>query len=83
MARSGRGPADAAKGLGLAGATRQEVERIVDEVVGESRDLIASRGEGAIAPLMGKAMERLRGRADGKLVNEIVRERVKRERERK
>ena len=83
MARSGRGPADAAKGLGLAGATRQEVERIVDEIVAESRDLVASRGEGAIAPLMGKAMERLRGRADGKLVNEIVRERVKRERERK
>ena len=83
MARSGRGPADAAKGLGLAGATRQVVERIVDEIVAESRDLIASRGEGAIAPLMGKAMERLRGRADGKLVNEIVRERVKRERERK
>jgi len=81
MARSGRRAGDAAKELGLAGATRDEVRRVVDEVVTANADLIATRGEGAMAPLMGKAMERLRGRADGKLVSEVLRERLKRESE--
>jgi len=79
MARSGRGSQEAAQALGLAGATRQEVERVIDEIVAGNRDLLAQRGDAAIAPLMGKAMERLRGRADGKLVNEMLRERVKKE----
>jgi len=79
MARTGRRAGDAAKALGLAGATRDEVERVVDEVVSSNGDLIAARGEGAMAPLMGKVMARLRGRADGKLVSEVLRERLKRE----
>jgi glutamyl-tRNA(Gln) amidotransferase subunit E len=79
MARSGRGSQEAAQALGLAGASRQEVERVIDEIVAGNRDLIAQRGDAAIAPLMGKAMERLRGRADGKLVNEMLRERLKKE----
>jgi len=79
MARSGRGSQEAAQALGLAGATRQVVERVIDEIVAGNRDLIAQRGDAAIAPLMGKAMERLRGRADGKLVNEMLRERLKKE----
>jgi len=79
MARTGRGPEEAAKSLGLAGASREEVARVVEEVVAANRDLMAERGGGALGPLMGKAMERLRGRADGKLVNEILRERLKKE----
>lgn len=79
MARSGTRAGDAVRTLGLAGASREEAERIVDEVIASHRDLVASRGEGAIAPLMGLAMEKLRGRADGKLVNEVLRERLKKE----
>ncbi len=77
MARGGASAADAAKALGLAGADRAEVERAVDEAIAASRDLIAKRGEAAAAPLMGRVMETLRGRADGKLVNEVLRERLK------
>ena len=83
MTRSGANAEDAARALGLSGATRQEVERIVDEVVSANRDAIAGRGEAALAPLMGKAMERLRGRADGKLVNEVLKERIRKELEKK
>ncbi len=77
MARSDTRAGDAAKALGLAGAGREEIERVVAEVIAVSGDLVAKRGEGAIAPLMGKAMERLRGRADGKLVSEVLRERLR------
>ncbi|OGS51032.1 MAG: glutamyl-tRNA(Gln) amidotransferase subunit E, partial [Euryarchaeota archaeon RBG_16_68_12] len=77
MARRDSRAGDAAKALGLAGAGREDVERIVDEVIAASGDLVAERGEGAVAPLMGKAMAKLRGRADGKLVNEVLRERLR------
>ena len=78
MARTGTRAGDAARALGLAGASRAEVERVVDDVIAAGGDLVASRGEGAMAPLMGKVMERLRGRADGKLVSEVLRERLRR-----
>ena len=67
------------RALGLAGASREEVERVVDEVLAGNREMVRSRGEAAVAPLMGKAMEKLRGRADGKLVNEVLRDRIRRE----
>jgi len=79
VARSGRSVEDAAATLGLVGASRDEVARVVDDVVAASRDIVAQRGEDAAGPLMGKVMERLRGRADGKLVNEVLRERLQRE----
>ena len=79
MAQSGKDAGEAAGALGLAGASREEVERIVDEVIAANREIVRSRGETAVAPLMGKAMEKLRGRADGKLVNEILRDRIRRE----
>src|SRR3989441_4199530 len=77
MATSGRSAGEAAKTLGLAGMRRGEVEWVVDEVIASNRDLVAARGEGAAAPLMGEGMGRLRGRADGELVNEILRDRLK------
>src|SRR2546426_1500452 len=79
VARSGRGVEDAATTLGLVCASRDEVARVVNDVVAASRDIVAQRGEDAAGPLMGKVMERLRGRADGKLVNEVLRERLQRE----
>lgn len=52
--------------------SREEVERIVSEAIAET---------GATDPkdmgrVMGAAMPRLRGQADGKLVNEIVRQKL-------
>jgi len=41
------------------------------------RDLVTERGEAAAGPLMGLVMERLRGRADGKLVSEVLREKLR------
>jgi glutamyl-tRNA(Gln) amidotransferase subunit E len=76
MAKTGDRASDALKIVGVQGLSRKEVEKIVDEVLDASADLIRTRGEAAEKGIMGRAMEKLRGRADGKVVNDIVHERL-------
>ena len=56
--------------------SRTELEAVVDSVLKESTNVIETRGEAAEKPLMGRVMERVRGRADGKLVSEVLHERL-------
>lgn len=51
---------------------RDEIERIVDEVVAET----GASGPRDIGRVMGAVMPRVRGQADGKLVSEVVRQRL-------
>ncbi len=67
---------EAVASLGLSRASRAEVERVVEEVLRERAALVESRGEAAVGPLMGLAMERLRGRAEGKIVSEVLGEKL-------
>jgi glutamyl-tRNA(Gln) amidotransferase subunit E len=45
-------------------------------VVSGKADLIRSKGERAIAPLMGLVMKELRGKADGALVSAILKKEI-------
>jgi glutamyl-tRNA(Gln) amidotransferase subunit E len=76
MARRGVRATDAISLLGVKGLSREELEGIVDSVLDESADAIAARGEGADKALMGRVMERVRGKADGKLVSDVLHERL-------
>ncbi len=57
---------------------RLEVERIVKKVVEENKNVIKEKGMRAVAPLMGHCMKELRGKADGKLVNDVLAAEVER-----
>jgi len=59
-----------------------DVDRILDEIVAAHGAMIRERGEKALTALMGVAMERLRGKADGKVVNEKLQQRLAAERDR-
>jgi glutamyl-tRNA(Gln) amidotransferase subunit E len=52
------------------------VERAVDEVLAERADFVNERGLGAIGPLMGVVMQKLGGSADGKKVNQVLKEKI-------
>jgi glutamyl-tRNA(Gln) amidotransferase subunit E len=71
------GPEEAAKALGLTRLGEEEVRRVIDDVVKENLELVRQKGEASFGPLMGRAMERLRGKADGKLVAELLRSRIR------
>ncbi|MEM0129190.1 MAG: Glu-tRNA(Gln) amidotransferase subunit GatE [Thermoplasmata archaeon] len=58
-------PADAARALGLAGATDEELDRSIEAAIRANLALLRERGEGAFQPLMGDLMREFRGRRDG------------------
>ena len=62
--------------LGFKAMTLEDVKDFVDKVVRENVEIVKSRGERAVQAIMGKVMAHLRGKVDGKLVNQIVREKV-------
>ena len=62
--------------LGLGALGEDEIEEIIDEIIRSRMDFILKRGERAVGPLMGPVMERLRGRIDGRRVNEILKAKI-------
>ena len=63
---------EAIKKLGLRMMSRAELSKLVSKVVAANRSLVEERGKAAITPLIGILMEKVRGRADGKLVHELL-----------
>jgi len=59
--------------LGIEKMDESAIEEIIQEVVDEHAELINERGMGAMGTIMGKAMAKLSGNADGQTVSAIVR----------
>ncbi len=68
--------AQIAEEKGLTLLSEEETERIIDEVIQANIDVIRAKGMGAMGMIMGRAMAKLRGRADGKLVSSLVRKKI-------
>ncbi|AMK15482.1 glutamyl-tRNA(Gln) amidotransferase subunit E GatE [Methanobrevibacter olleyae] len=52
------------------------VKEIIHEIAIQNESMIKERQMGAMGPLMGMSMKKLKGKADGSLVNKIVREEI-------
>ncbi|MCD6457111.1 MAG: Glu-tRNA(Gln) amidotransferase subunit GatE [Methanophagales archaeon] len=55
----------------------EEVERVIDNIVNAKKGFIRDKGARAVGPLMGIVMKELRGKVDGKMINKILEEKVK------
>ena len=60
----------------LGGVAEAEVREAVVEVVERNSDQVDEQGMGAFSALMGECMGALRGKADGDLVSEVLREEI-------
>jgi len=67
---------DAAAELGFVMLSERELQTIVDAVVQSRLEFVKAKGVGAVGPLMGVVMKQVRGKADGKLVNEVLRAKI-------
>ncbi|MDD5447512.1 MAG: Glu-tRNA(Gln) amidotransferase subunit GatE, partial [Methanocellales archaeon] len=56
---------------------KEDIEKLIMQVIESKRDLIKERGIDAVQPLMGLIMERVRGKVDGKLVSKLLKEKIK------
>jgi glutamyl-tRNA(Gln) amidotransferase subunit E len=61
---------------GLAGVSEADVREAVVEVVERNEAQVAEEGMGAFSGLMGEAMGALRGKADGEVVSDVLREEI-------
>ena len=71
-----RSVAAVAESIGIVGMADVEVEDVIAGIVAERSDFVRERGMDAVGPLMGVAMQNLRGRADGKLISRILTEKI-------
>jgi len=68
--------AEAVEEAGLSGVSEDEVREAVVAVVERNADQIEAEGMGAFSGLMGEAMGALRGKADGEVVSDVLREEI-------
>ncbi len=69
---------EAIKDLGLQRMDSGEAEAVVAMIVKEREAFVREKGMGAVGPLMGPVMERLRGKVDGKMVSELLKQEIAR-----
>jgi glutamyl-tRNA(Gln) amidotransferase subunit E len=69
--------ARASDSLGVESVEVDDVRAVCDRVVKEREAFIKQRGEGALGPLMGIVMKELRGKVDGKVISEVLNERIR------
>lgn len=74
---SGTPVREAVDRLGLWAIRKRELRKIVRKTVKEHEQLLVEKGEAAIQPLMGILMQDLRGRADGKIIHQMLEKEVK------
>jgi glutamyl-tRNA(Gln) amidotransferase subunit E len=67
---------DALESLGLSMLSSSELGSLIDGVIEKNRELIESRGKGALGALMGTIMKKARGRAEAKLINDILKKKL-------
>jgi glutamyl-tRNA(Gln) amidotransferase subunit E len=69
-------PEAAVEEAGLAGVSEAEVREAVADVVERNADQVESEGMGAFSALMGECMGALRGKADGEIVSDVLRDEI-------
>jgi glutamyl-tRNA(Gln) amidotransferase subunit E len=68
---------EAVEELGLSSLDVSQLSEIIESVIRKNRALIEAKGEeGAFSPLMGEVMVKARGKADGRLVSRLLKEKL-------
>ncbi|UCF07302.1 MAG: Glu-tRNA(Gln) amidotransferase subunit GatE [Thermoplasmata archaeon] len=63
--------------LKLGGISREEMEKVIESVINERMEVVKKKGMAACGPLMGAVMKELRGKMDGKTVNDAVKKKIR------
>lgn len=67
---------DAIEKLGIVKISDDDLSKIVEKIVQESKELIKVKGERSFSILMGKVMSIVRGRVDGAKVGDLLKKRI-------
>ena len=73
----GKNIQEAISSMGLKILSKEELIKIVDNIVENNRKIVKERGMEAFGPLMSMVMKEVRGKANPALVSELLREKLK------
>ncbi len=76
VAKNGYSVREAIKNEGLEKLSNDEVEMMIVNIISSNNEIIMQRGMAAMGPLMGIVMKSLKGKADGKLVNKLLKDKL-------
>jgi len=66
----------AAAEAGLSGSDTADVEQFIDTMIHERQDFVKEKGMAAVGPLMGVVMAEFRGKVDGKILSDILKQKI-------
>jgi len=69
----GKSVEEAVKSLGLSMLSDEEIKRVVKETIEKNIEIVKQRGKGAFGPLMGRIMQKYRGRVNAEKVSKLLR----------
>lgn len=68
---------DAIKNTSIETISKEEFEKVIDNIISNNKGIIQNQKERSIGPLMGIVMKELRGKVSGEMVNSILLEKIK------
>ena len=69
-------PYEIAEKRELKSLSEEEVKKVIQEIIHENEETIKDQGMRSMGMIMGKSMDELRGKADGELVNKVVKQEI-------
>ena len=54
-----------------------KLDKIIEKIINDNKEIIQNQKERAVGPLMGIAMKDLRGKASGEMINNILLKKIK------
>lgn len=76
VCETGHMPTEVSEELSLQKLSEEDVRKIIQKIVSSQEQMVKERGSAAMGPLMGMAMKEFKGKADGKLVNKLLKEEI-------
>jgi glutamyl-tRNA(Gln) amidotransferase subunit E len=67
---------DAVSQLGIGGMDITIVEKFIDQMIEDRSDFVREKGPAAVGPLMGVVMAEFRGKVDGKILSETLKQKI-------
>jgi len=68
---------DAIKNTSIETVSKEEFEKVIENIIINNKEIIQNQKERAVSPLMGIAMKELRGKVSGEMVNSLLLEKIK------
>ncbi|MBD3349861.1 MAG: hypothetical protein GF364_00065, partial [Candidatus Lokiarchaeota archaeon] len=74
---------DSIEKMNISSMKKEDLVKIVQNIVPQFKDLIEERNMGAMGPVMGAVMKEVRGKIDGKIVSQVVKAEIQKKAKKK